>query len=209
MFCIKCGGEALADNLCEECFLKGRELFLLKDVRLKFCDNCGRYFSGREMMDDERAKDFILRHVAAHGRITSSSISAKFSPDRITGSIEASGFISPCKRRINGKKDFLIYTKKMKCESCIKILGGYHEAVLQIRGPNKDRILDIAKKALRDDAIVDIKRISEGYDVKLVRKSSASRAINKLKDDFTIKQSFKLAGDKKGKKLYRNFFAIR
>jgi NMD protein affecting ribosome stability and mRNA decay len=42
-----------------------------------------------------------------------------------------------------------------------------------------------------------------------VNKKEAAHIARILRDKYNVKETFKLVGEKKGKKLYRNFYAIR
>jgi NMD protein affecting ribosome stability and mRNA decay len=98
--------------------------------------------------------------------------------------------------------------KNRKCENCIKISGGYYEAVLQARGEHTERI---SKKimSMAKESVVSVKQLKEGYDILLTDKKIAAKIATQLGNYFDIRSSYKFVGEKKGKKLYRNYYAIR
>ena len=210
MFCIKCGKEAFRENLCEKCYIENKSLFSIKEMRLNYCNNCNRFYTKTNKFTGKAdLEGFILKNTETMGKIVSMHLDFSSAPENIRGTLTAKGCIRPSKILVNDRKKFIIRPRKMKCENCVKSLGGYHEAVLQVRGHKKEQIMGKMKNILESEDIVGVAQLKEGYDIRVIKKSTASRAINMLKDEFIINRSFKLAGDKKGEKLYRNFYAIR
>jgi NMD protein affecting ribosome stability and mRNA decay len=209
MFCIKCGGPAFADNFCEKCYLEKKELFFIKKVKLNYCDNCGKFYTQKEKMNAKELENFLLNQLNAKNTIKNSEIILHAEDSKITGTIIANGFVKPSKTLITDKKEFLIYPRRMKCDSCVKILGNYHEAVIQIRGDEKDKILHKAQKLLREEDYANIATLKEGYDIRVIKKAVAAQIVQALRVKYTIKPSFKLVGEKKGKKIYRNFYSVK
>ncbi|MBI4162470.1 MAG: hypothetical protein HY513_02210, partial [Candidatus Aenigmarchaeota archaeon] len=105
------------------------------------------------------------------------------------------------------KKIFISITDRM-CQECIKLRGNYYEAVIQVRGEKKEKILRILMEHMKGK-ITSIETLKEGYDVKIIDKKIASSVSQGLQKKYEVKRSFKLAGKKKGKELYRNYYAIR
>lgn len=207
MFCIKCGKDASVENMCNECFLKGKKLFEIEKVKISLCDNCNNFFSGKKRINDIQA--FILNCIKTKNKITKKSIEIENLSDKLKISIKVEGFIIPCKKRVKDEKKYIIYLKNTKCENCSRLIGGYHEAVIQIRGEKKDILVKKIFECLKKDEITDIEKIREGYNIKIVNKNSSRRVINTIRNECIIKQSFKLVGKKKGKLLYRNFYLVK
>ena len=207
MFCIKCGRKASTGNFCDACFLEKKELFDLNTIKLSFCENCGHIFSNKIKVKD--VEDFIINNIKTENKLVKKDANIKRFPDRIEITITAIGFIRPVRKIVTSRKKFVLYIKRMKCKNCVKILGNYHEAVLQIRGEKKEKILQMIGKLLQQENLASIDKIKEGYNVKIIRKSAASMVINILKRQFTVRRSFKLVGEKKGSKIYRNFYSVR
>ena len=95
------------------------------------------------------------------------------------------------------------------CALHVKLSGGYYEAVIQVRGNDRDRILKYALRLLPKKAIINIETLNEGYNIKIMHKANAATTAKHLRGKFEVKQSYKLVGSKKGERLYRNFYAIR
>ncbi len=202
MFCIKCGNDAVAGNFCKDCFLKSNRLFEISDFTVRRCQDCGAFQDGDL---DEQIKNAIK----TKNRIISFHIKKSESTNRIKVDVACSGYIQSLKHLVKEEKRILVIIKKTKCKKCIQLSGGYYEAVLQIRGDNQERIIKKLKKVLKNEDISKTDRLKEGYDVRLIKKSSAPKIVRFLRDYFDVKESYKLVGEKKGKKLYRNYYAIR
>jgi NMD protein affecting ribosome stability and mRNA decay len=209
MFCIKCGKEALKDNMCEDCFLEKKELFKIKPIKLRYCKDCEKYYSQTEKIKADDIEQFLETKIVALNEIKKIDFRLNKKTDRIEGEIIAKGLVKPSKRVIEDIKKIKIQISGVKCENCVKISGNYHEAVLQVRGTDKDRILKKLSRVLLRNEIANIHNLKEGYDILLVSKAPAAHAAKELSASYDIKQSFKFIGEKKGKKIYRNFYSIR
>jgi NMD protein affecting ribosome stability and mRNA decay len=209
MFCIKCGREAFKDNMCEKCFLEKKELFSLKKIKLRYCNNCRKFYTQSEKIDATALETFLLNQIKAKNSIKKSGIKISARPDKICGTITAAGFVRPSKKLITDKKEFVIYPRRMKCSNCVKMLGNYHEAVIQIRGDAKEMIMKNVEKLIGKEDFANLAALKEGYDVRVIRKAAAAKAVQILQEKYKIKKSFKLVGEKKGRKIYRNFYSVR
>ncbi len=209
MFCIKCGKDAFHGNFCEKCYVEKRELFKLKELKIRYCDNCEKFYTQRAMVRKDQLQDFIMQNIEAKNTIRKMDIKINCRPDKIHAIITAHGTVRPSKITITDKKEITVHPRKMKCPNCIKLLGSYHEAVIQVRGQKDEKILGKLEKVLKHEDIAGVRQKKEGYDVMIVSKSPAIKAAHMLRDNFSVKESYKLVGQKKGRKLYRNFYAIR
>ncbi len=209
MFCIKCGKPAFAGNFCEGCYVEKKELFGLKTVKMRYCDNCGKFYTQKEKISPETLENFLLAQMMSKNAIKDTKVKLSQRPDKIHAVITAKGFARPSKKLIEDRKEVLIHPRKMKCDNCVKILGSYHEAVVQVRGEKKERILAKARKLLKPSEFANIAVLKEGYDIKVIDKSVAARLAQAMREMFAVKQSFKLVGEKKGRKIYRNFYSVR
>src|SRR3989344_1585599 len=106
-------------------------------------------------------------------------------------------------------KAIRISIRKRLCENCSRLSGNYHEAVLQIRGMQKEEILELVKQMVAPQYLARIDVKKEGYDARIVRKSEAIRIATTLGKEYKVISSFKLAGEKDGKMLYRSVYSIR
>ena len=205
MFCIKCGKRAVIGNFCRNCFLAKEELFKIKDFSLPICD-CGSYYDKiwQKPKDiDDIIRDQIKQRIRTKNKITKDEIKIKKFGNKISATVICSGIIHSHKK--NEEKRIIIILKRRKCDLCVKLLGGYYEAVLQIRG-DYNKIFDKAKKYLPETARIE--KTKHGYDIRFLKKSDAAK-IAKLLKNYKIKKSFKFVATKKGKKLYRNYYSVR
>ncbi|MBI3191001.1 hypothetical protein HYZ41_04845 [archaeon] len=202
MFCIKCGKTAVANNFCKECFLGSAHLFDLKDFEMHKCHGCGNF-------KEVSVQGQIEREIKTKNKITSCSVKTKKVGNRLVATVTCSGFVSPLRNTVTEDKKINITIKKFMCKKCIEISGGYYEAVIQVRGDKKDKLMNKLHKMLPQNAVTTVVPLKEGYDVRLRKRGYASTAVSYLRGRFEVKQSYKLVGEKKGKKIYRNFYAIR
>lgn len=206
MFCVKCGGVAKAGVFCEKCFLGKEKLFTIDDFTLEVCESCGKVAQHRSA---NSLKEAIEQKIKSTNRITKCDISTKEVGSRVYTKILCEGYIKPLKTKVSQTEKSIVTMRKKKCDSCVKLSGGYYEAVLQVRGENQERVMKKIQKFVRNEDITSVIKLKEGYDVRLMHKGSAIKAVSWLRDFFTVKASYKLVGEKKGDKLYRNFYAVR
>ena len=205
MFCVNCGEKATAKMLCDKCFNERNELFTIKDFRMDTCSLCGSFYD-REWQTpqplDEIIADQIRSHIKTKGRISSTSVSEKRAGTVVMATVTCTGRVPPAKMPKTETKKVEIRIRAIKCENCVKLLGGYHNAVIQIRGIHAEEILARIRGGR-------VEKVKEGYNIKFTEKGAAARIAKSLESDFSVIRSFKLAGEKKGDKLYRNYYAIR
>ena len=56
---------------------------------------------------------------------------------------------------------------------------------------------------------IGLKHVQRKKDVKIMRKSNAAAAAKALRERFSVKESYKVGGSKKGQMVYRNYYAVR
>jgi len=200
--CIICGAEAFKENLCELHFLEKNKLFEIPEkLNLKYCTNCGAYYDKKWVKND--LENIIKSKIKTKNRILRKEIDVKNNHAIVI----CKGYIKPSKKIKEETKRVEIKIEKRKCDNCIKLLSGYYQAVFQIRGERKEKILKYLMNLLNQGDVI-LEKTKEGYDIKFIDKKKASKISGLLKD-FSIKKSYKLITEKKGKKLYRNSYAIR
>ncbi|MBI4895593.1 MAG: hypothetical protein HY831_03820 [Candidatus Aenigmarchaeota archaeon] len=206
--CILCGKEAVTGNFCKDCFLQKNKLFEINDLRIILCDNEDNYYlqqwkdfsNVRDMLED-----FINLNMKKFGKVERIHLSYKPFKDGYDVKIKAVGLLN--KLRKIEEKDIHVSIKKKMCDNCVKISGRYHEAKMQIRGDNLDRIVERVKKMIPKTSWVEQSR--HGYDVFFISKSDASDLAKFLRKKFEVKKSFKVVGAKKGKMLMRDVYSIK
>jgi NMD protein affecting ribosome stability and mRNA decay len=102
-------------------------------------------------------------------------------------------------------------TVKKICPECSLKSGGYHEAVIQVRGPH-DRARTVANKLSsiigRSTHVVAFKEDKHGFDIQVLRKRPAIEAVQSLK--YEHEKTNKLVTQRRdGKRLYRMTLCIR
>lgn len=208
MFCIKCGRHAEIENLCEKCFMEANDLFSIENFRLEVCD-CGSYYDGDWQKPEEENRAIISligRRIKTRNKIIGKEITIKRYGNRVLASIICRGMIKPSSKIKEERKNITVFLKKKKCDNCVKILGGYYEAVLQVRGSNSETILKKIKELAKNAGLVETR---EGCDIRFIKKGDAKKVAKELKKYFGVKESFKFVATKKGEKLYRNYYAIK
>ncbi len=110
------------------------------------------------------------------------------------------------------EKDVQIKYNKITCESCYRRLGGYYEALLQLRGEQErmERFIERFKRYTEDrgEFIADLKEVEGGYDIYMSSKALAAAYLKER--EIKAKTSYTLSGlDRSGKKVYKNTYAIR
>lgn len=202
MFCIKCGKDAVRGNFCADCFSGRNVLFEIENYTVYFCNMCGsHHLKGRKILVDQFMKDMIK----TKNRIKSTAFTKKTAGNRLILTVTCTGLIDGISKKET--KHAVLTIKNHKCEDCIKISGNYHEAVMQIRGARAEKIMKSIK--CPDNILVNVEKVKGGYDIRITDKKKAAEMAQALRQKFTIKNSYKLVGEKKGVKLYRNFYAIR
>lgn len=203
MFCIKCGRDAEVGNFCEKCYLSMEKLFDIKDFNIILCD-CGAYYDRKwNPPTKDLISEQILKNINSKNKIKI-SVTRKEYGNRITIFITAKGIIPPAKTPKEETKKITITIKKKKCDECIKLSGGYYEALVQIRGEKADKLLEKFKSI---KGISSIERNKDGYDIKLLDKKKVSAFLSAREIEF--KKSYKFVTTKKDKKLYRDVYSIR
>ena len=199
MFCIKCGKEATVDNFCDDCFAAAHTMFGVKPFNIFYCDICG--------IKNDDIKEQIADRIKTDNKIDDVYVHLKIVGNKVHATVDCIGSIKGVKKR--EKKEVLIILRRKMCELHVKLSGGYYEALIQVRGEHKETILKQLKKLLPEKSVVDVEELKEGYNIKVMSKGTAAGAARVLKNKYTVKDSYKLVGSKKGQELYRNVYAVR
>jgi NMD protein affecting ribosome stability and mRNA decay len=100
------------------------------------------------------------------------------------------------------------------CEQCKKSEGTYHEAVIQLRGVNKEILTELVQELVKKEVFIK-ERVDkkEGIDLKVSNKRAARSISQKIakKYGLELKLTSKLITYKhdKGKEVYRDFILLR
>ncbi len=101
--------------------------------------------------------------------------------------------------------------EKTLCPECSLQSGGYHEAIIQIRGP-PEKAVALARRAVNEISekthVTEVRESRHGADVLVVRKRPAAEFVHSLGTEF--KQTRKLVTQtREGKRVYRTTFCVR
>ena len=191
-------------NFCEACVVEKLEKKVPTTVTIIQCRWCkrikeGQIFSRMSNASLQRAVKIALKSpydvkVTAH---TGKQIDATF----IT---EVDG------ERVSFNRTLDYKITHETCQRCYRISSGYYEALVQLRG-NKGRIDNLIAKITkylqrRGGFIAKIEVAKDGKDVYV----SDKLMMNTFFKDYNIKpaRSFRLYGEKRGIRLYRNTYAL-
>ncbi len=210
--CVLCGKEATIESYCEEHWLSKQELFTIEDFSIVQCDGCGRwlYKEWRAKMDLLLAiKLAVNEAVKEKGSIKDLNVAVRKGAGKYDVTVRAKGTVAPATALKEEEKEISVVVKNLKCPVCVKMLGNYHEAVLQLRGKNMEMLVEkVGKLCQGMDNRLSQKK--EGYNVLFVNKSDAKKIATVLrKKGFEVTESYKLVGKKDGKELWKDFYAIR
>ncbi len=189
-FCYKCGKitEELHDGLCREC-AKGIAGVEKPLVEIFICPRCGKIKEGK-LWKQISIEAFVRRKLRAK----------KAHMEKSTAVMQ------------DEEVEFEVKTKYILCDTCVKILSGYHASVLQLRGFSENEISKILSSAEKLGKDFFIEETKHGIDVKFVEKPAAEKVARKIKRMFKkvkIIKSCKLITVKDGKRVYRNFISVR
>ncbi len=209
MICISCGKET-REPLCDACYSKKNDLFdIPKNISVNMCKVCGHLTdAGATYVISDTLDGVIQKEIKTKNKIRKVHTESKKVGNKIDVEVVVQGrFAERNVGKKETKKIFVSITDKM-CQDCVKLRGNYYEAVVQVRGEEREKILKIIMGSMKNK-IASVDTLKEGYDVKIIDKKIASSVSQGLQKKYEVKKSFKLAGKKKGKELYRNYYAIR
>ena len=223
MMCIKCGKPAESDaNFCQKCLSDQYDLFRAESAKVRSCKTCGLYEIDKnkqweKFKNDEEAALYIARkNIKSAGEIKETDFKVHNKGNTYFVEITCTGliFVPGSKACVKKKetREISVNFKRLNCDICAKLSGNYYEALIQLRGDNADALLKNLKKLTEPKDIVKINSNRSGHDVSIMFKKKATRIFNVIRKNKIVKEvkkSYKLKGEKKGKKLYRNYYSIR
>lgn len=191
-FCEKCAGERLGTDVPGI-------------IEIERCKKCGR-IKTKEGMKEEEGKSLNL---AISPKLKDYKVKLiDYSKDKALLDIVLD---EGREGRLSIEKEVILKYKNMTCESCYKRVGGYHEAVFQLRGdPERiERFVGKVSKYLdvRGEFIARVDKVEGGLNVFISSKKSANAFISER--DIVATPSYTLMGLKSGKRIYKNTYSIR
>jgi nonsense-mediated mRNA decay protein 3 len=218
MYCVSCGKETsnIYKGCCIACFLKN-ETFCSppKKIDVFECRHCGAFKIEKkwekETLDAVRAQ-FLKKYV----KKSLDSVNILFNEDKDEAIFQMKFNGVP----FEGRKKIMMRLKKSLCDTCSKIMGGYFEAVVQVRGEKHlknaeiEMADDIVQKILGEKRKAFITKREErhgGVDYYLGDRHDAADIAKQMKDHFHAEMtvSSSLVGMREGKEVYRTTYSVR
>jgi NMD protein affecting ribosome stability and mRNA decay len=218
LICVVCGRPATAESLCEEHYTRKHELFDAKSLLVHVCDGCGSVFDQKwkRVPLEDALREIIGQSVKVHGKLENIDVDLKKIGNNYIATIKVSGSIPPAATVKTETKKIDVRIRNIKCPSCVKLLGRYHEAVIQVRGDRAERLIELAGE-IANEMSKRMEHIKEGWNIYFVHKSNARTVISELdiiltrahEPNVEVIRSHKVAGQKDGRNLMRDFYAVR
>ncbi|MDI6916812.1 MAG: NMD3-related protein [Thermoplasmatales archaeon] len=224
MFCVECGREGkLYNNLCENCFRKKTVLANLpSDIDAVTCSCCNSLFLKKKWLDSKDIiKDAVSSAVKYHDDAEDCVLDVKpvYRDERNAGvTVNVRGVIFGLSFMEEHKAEVKI--KNAVCPKCSKMLGKYHEAIIQVRASDRklneeeiNTVLSVAEQMVKacDTFISNYEKMHGGIDLYIGSMSAGRQIAKSIADKYCAKysESPKLVGRKNGKDVYRVTFAVR
>ncbi|MHC1605590.1 MAG: NMD3-related protein [Candidatus Methanofastidiosia archaeon] len=245
MFCYKCGKEEeLIGGLCKKCYSEEHALIAPHfKYEIPLCRNCNCFFldgwrtfetSGEivEVLVEKKAGKKHVRFIREFEKPSHDFLQVKYiikhCGDYMDAHIEFLGFPNSfSETAVCEERDFKIFLRHTHCPRCIRMSGGYYEAIFQIRkegrfltedevGSFMDEVVLLSEKEMETNKmafITEIKPRKEGIDFQIGSAKFAKKVARILKGRHggKISESSKLSGfdRQKGKERYRNTVVLR
>ncbi|MDH4122553.1 MAG: NMD3-related protein [Thermoplasmata archaeon] len=230
MFCVECGKEGMTyGGLCGECYLSRKRPVTLPPVLdVQICGACFAVHIGKSWIDslsiDEAVRLSLDASLKKEKNVSDVKLETKLverDPRNYLADVRISFRIEDLEGAID--KRIEIRLKKDTCTRCGKKSGHYYEAIIQLRGHEKDKKrIERARKEIlsRIDAIGSSNReifISKeerkhgGYDFFLSSSQTAKSVSREMMKAFgaTMKSSPAVGGRKDGHDLVRMTYLVR
>lgn len=236
-FCIYCGAEdtfenPVIENICFKCRIKRGELLNAskKEFRIDMCKSCYSIRLGHKWIETNGFEDalhilannYLVKHVSGGTGVSDLEL-LKY--EYITTPSWRT-IIRLYFKGVYGSKEFVypveftIYLNPVKCSRCIMIDSREYEALVQIRGFNKNILDKIFNKIIESDPkmlsnIIDYYEVKNGVDLYFYSKRSARklvRMIQKLVNkeySLIVKESFEEVGTRQGSRRTRLTISIK
>ncbi|HEX7391458.1 MAG TPA: NMD3-related protein [Thermoplasmata archaeon] len=232
MFCVECGREGeLVGSLCIECYSKRHATASIPDhVDLALCAHCSAMETDKGWEDVGSVREAAALSVERALRLPKG---AKLSEARVhlaerdernmeakvdvTFSLEGHTF----ERALST----IIRLKRGSCTECSKQQGNYYEAILQIRGQEreldtvtersiKERVTDRVfsmRKSSREVFVSKVEKVKGGLDFYFSTIPAARNIARELQESrcAEYKESSSLWGRRDGKDIYRMTYLVR
>jgi nonsense-mediated mRNA decay protein 3 len=232
MFCVECGKEIpiFRNGVCLSCYLKTNSFTKGPEIiDLPLCVHCNSY-KYKSTWTSELFGDIMGRIIKNTFTISKElkkidiNLTSKEEKDGMMCKVFITGFLDDVE--ITEEHNLLVRLRRTVCDVCSKRFGGYHEAIIQIRGDKRN----LSKKEL-DNVMLSVESLVEtmqskgnralfitdfgdehgGLDFFISDKGSALIITKKLQEQYggTIKQSSKNMGMKDSRQISRMTYLLR
>jgi len=235
--CPKCGNmiddDNSLNNFCIDCYLDGKELVVIPNIKLNFCMRCNKIkYCGRYFDDISQLEELIASHIKINEILEQPKVDVKLNLN-----FENNNYLAVINVKCIVGNKIKTITKEVKldfvkdtCTICSRIAGHYYTAIIQLRFDDKKIQKLIGEKLLEEvDNIVDvinsrgkkesstvhiIKEVKQktGIDLYMDNKAMSQRIVNHLmkhRSAHNQQKSVSLVGvDQNGKRLYRHTFCV-
>ncbi len=226
-FCAKCGKvtDSLVGGVCADCYFKKHSLFEVKDFAVDRCVKCGKVrVKGKwEQYNHELIANEVVSKVKVNPDVEQAKIFVELEPLTeldFAAHITVTGFIKGV--LLEEKKPHEFFLQKVSCDSCMKLVSNYREAIIQLRSTSAEDaepMMQTAKALLAAEqakdslsAVVKTLKGPTGYDLWIGSKKAANRVARKLAKLYktTPKLSKKLIGEEEDRsQKYRITYLIK
>jgi nonsense-mediated mRNA decay protein 3 len=232
VFCVECGREEeLIGSICKECYSKKHAIASLPDhVDLTLCAHCSSMEtlkgwkdvgSMREAVDDAIRAALVLLKDA---KVTDMKAELTQKDERNLQA-EVSLLVTAGGAEFERRMSTIVRIKRGSCKECSKKQGNYYEAILQVRGPErnlpeqteeevqklvKERVASM-RRTSREVFVSKVERVKGGLDFFFSTIPAARGIARELENNMCAeyKESSSLWGRRDGKDIYRMTYMVR
>lgn len=211
--CPQCGASTndkpFVGSFCRNCFIHRTRIYSLPELSLMQCPKCQRLRLKGEWVAAETLYEHLRKKIDSKHPLTRCRIEFE-QPDKkhVLARLDLTFTVDG--QDVHEKDDWSMPLEKKMCPDCSLRSGGYHEAVIQVRGP-KEKAQKVAAQLVRlierKTFITKVIQQKEGVDIQVGKKRGGLEAMSKLRLDATYTR--KLIGEREGKRLYRTTACIR
>lgn len=224
-FCPKCGASEgnFIKGFCEKCFLEDHEIvFVPEKIEVDYCTKCeGILFKGKMSDQTPELLEEIIRSKIKVKDLLNEKLSIELVPfgdDKSKAIITFSGEVDS--QKISFQKETLLKPLNICCKDCSKLVGGYFEAILQVRGEKEltEKIISFSEKFLEKEKkfdrlakITKLEKDKHGFNAYLASKQAALKLAREIasRHNSRMTSSSKIVGRKAGRDVKRVTFCVR
>jgi nonsense-mediated mRNA decay protein 3 len=232
VFCVECGREdELIGSVCKECYSKKNVIASLPEhVDLALCAHCSSMETPKGWKDVGSMREAIEESIRASltllkGATVSDMRVELEQKDERNLQAEVSLMVSAHGAEFERHLSTMVRIKRGACKECSKQQGSYYEAILQVRGPERnlvERTADEVERLVRDRVasmrknsreifVSKVEKVKGGLDFYFSTTPAARTIARELENSMCAeyKESSSLWGKRDGKEIYRMTFMVR